>query len=213
MSNEVTKKASNLPATYEEEADNLLAATDDVGFEKLLKFKKGRYHLKDGEVPLGSEYVAHPSQLTLCWIKFVDGKVAERRHGKAAEGYEALKREELDDNDPASWAVVDGTPKDPWAFQHLLPLENLENGEVLVFVTSSIGGEIGIKELVRQWAKRVKRCGSRALPIIKLSTIDMQTKKYGPVPRPSFPVTAWDEVPASGTVSSPPGGPSDEIPF
>src|SRR5258708_37662853 len=141
MSNGSGKKPSNLPTAYEEEADALLAATE--GHEKLLKFVKGKYKVRDDEVPLGTQYVAHANQLTYCWIKFVDKKVVERRHGKAAEKWAPPEREELDDNDQSKWEPgLDGEPKDPWVFQHLLPFENLETGEVLIFVTSSNGGQI-----------------------------------------------------------------------
>jgi hypothetical protein len=213
MTNEVMNVTSKLPATHEEEADNLLAATEDCGFEKLLKFKKGKFYLRDDEVPLGTEFVAHPSQLTLCWIKFVDGKVVDRRHGKAAEGYVPPEREELGDMDKSKWETgLDGNPKSPWSFQHLLPLENLESGEVFIFTTGTTGGEIAVKELCRAWARRAKK-GSRANPIVKLATLDMPTKAYGAVPRPYFPITAWDELPASDVKANAANELNDNIPF
>jgi hypothetical protein len=136
MTKEIMIKSNNLPTAYEEEADTLLAATE--GHEKLLKFVKGKYKVGDDEVPLGTQYVGHPNQLTYCWIKFRDKKVVERRMGKAVEKWLPPQREELDDNDPATWEKgLDGKPKDPWSFQHLLPFEHLESGEVVIFVTSS----------------------------------------------------------------------------
>ena len=213
MTNEVMNVTSKVPTTHAEEADNLLAVTEDCGFEKLLKVKKGKFYVMEDEVPLGTEYLAHPSQLTLCWIKFADGKVADRRHGKAADGYVPPEREELNDNDPSTWETgLDGKPKDLWSFQHLLPLENLENSEVVIFTTSSVGGEIGVKELCRAWARRAKK-GSRDLPIVKLATTDMPTRAYGAVPRPCFPITAWDEVPASNVKVDVASELSDTIPF
>ena len=195
MTNDVMTVTTTLPAAHEAEVNNLLVATRDV-FQKLLKFKKGKFYIQDDEVPIGTEYVAHPSQLTLCWIKFSGGEVADRRLGKAADGYRPPEREELGDRDESKWERgLDGKPKDPWSFQHLLPLENPENGEVVIFTTSSVGGARGVKELVQEWARRAKK-GSRALPIVKLATMDMNTKKYGAVPRPYFPVIAWDALPA-----------------
>src|SRR5262249_18619513 len=101
MSNDMTTIQRNLPANYEEEADNLLAATQ--GHEKLLKFVKGKYKVRDDEVPLGTQYVAHANELTYCWIKFADSKVVDRRMGKAAEGFAPPEREELDDQDQSTW--------------------------------------------------------------------------------------------------------------
>ena len=201
----------------ETEADNILTASqEDCGFEKLLKFKKGKFYVQDDEVPLGTEYVAHTNQWTYCWIKFIDDKVADRRMFKVAEGIAPPERDELDDNDPSNWKIgVDGKPKDPWSLQYLLPLENLENGDVVIFTTPSVGGKMGVAEPCRAWARRAKK-GSRALPIVKLSTTDMQTKKFGAVPRPLFEITDWDETPASGVEVIPPSTADevdDEIPF
>jgi hypothetical protein len=213
MTNDLAEKPKNLPTVYEE-ADNILeAAQEDAGFDRLLKFKKGKYFIGDDEVPLGSEYLAHASQWVKCWIKFAGGKVAERKMGKVAEGYVPPEREVLGDNDQSKWELgLDNRPKDPWSLQYLLPLENLESGDIVVFTTSSIGGRIGVSDLCKAFARRAKK-GSRALPIIKLSTTDMQSKKYGDVPRPEFEITNWDD--ASGGEVIPPVADDidDEIPF
>jgi hypothetical protein len=173
MTNDVVTVTTTLPAAHETEVNNLLGATKDV-HQKLLKFKKGKFYIQDEEVPIGTEYVAHPSQLTLCWIKFSGGQVVDRRLGKAADGYRPPEREELGDLDESKWeSGLDGKPKNPWSFQHLLPLEHPETGELVIFTTSSVGGEIGVKELVRAWAQRAKK-GSCALPIVKLATMDIR---------------------------------------
>jgi hypothetical protein len=193
MTNDIAKAQTTVPAKYEEEADNLLAATQ--GHEKLLKFVKGKYKTGDDEVPLGTQYVVHAGQLTYAWVKFIDNKIVERCHGKAADKWIVPEREELGDTDQSQWELVDGKPKDPWCFQRLLPFENMENGEVLVFVTGSVGGEIATNELVKAYAARVKRKGSRALPIIKLASKDMKTRLYGDVPRPFFEIDGWEDAP------------------
>jgi hypothetical protein len=208
---EIAKSQNTLPANHEEEADNLLSSTQ--GHEKLLKFVKGKYKIGDDEVPLGTQYVVHAPQLVFCWIKFVDSKVADRRMGLAAAGFVPLKREELSDNDQSEWAIVDGQPKDPWSFQHLLPFENLESGELLIFTTSSIGGKIATDEVVREYARRLKRKGSRALPIVRLSSKDMPSKRFGDVPRPYFEVTGWEDAPAGDAKLNLAKEMSDEIPF
>jgi hypothetical protein len=193
MTNAVVKNQTNLPANYDEEADNLLGAT--AGHEQLLKFVKGRYKIGDDEVPLGTQYAVHANSLVFAWIKFANGEVADRRMGKAADGYKPPQREELGDTDESQWESDDGEPRDPWMFQHLLPFENLESGEVVIFATGSIGGKIATEKLVKAYAYRVKRKQSRALPIVSLSEKDMPTKKYGNVPRPHFEIEGWEDVP------------------
>src|SRR5436305_3912185 len=144
---------NNLPATYEQEADNILrAAQEDAGFERLLKF--GKYFIGDTEVPPRGEFVAHASQWVKCWIKFAHGNVVDRRMGKVAQGFVHSPREGLGDNDESKWEPgLDGKPKDPWSLQYLLPLENVENGEVVVFTIASAGGRKGVSDLCKAYGR------------------------------------------------------------
>src|SRR5262249_43530940 len=154
--------------------------------ERLLKFKKGRYFVMDDEVRIGTEFIAHASQLTLGWIKFMGNKVIERQMGRAADRFAPPERDELGDLDDSRWEYKDGKAVDPWVFQHLLPLENTETGEVYVFTTASIGGRIAAEQVVQAYAKRLRHTGSRSLPIIQLAVGQMKSKKFGDVARPHF---------------------------
>src|SRR5262249_38943360 len=139
MSNSVTVQSrSNVPANLETEAANLLATTKS--HEKLLKFKKSKFYVMDDEVAIGREFIAHANQLTTGWIKFQGNAVVERKMGRAADGFVPPERNELGDTDQTQWEPRDGELKDPWTFQHLMPFEDPETGEVLIFTTSSIGG-------------------------------------------------------------------------
>jgi hypothetical protein len=203
------EKPKNLPAEYETEADNILtAAEEDAGFDKLLKFIKGKYYVgpKESrtEIPLGSQFIAHASQWTKCWNKFADGKVVERLMGKVAEGYVPPKREELGDTDQSKWDIVDGKPRDPWSLHYILPMEEMERGEIFIFTTPSVGGHIAVADLCKAYAKRAKK-GLRGLPIVRLGATDMPSKNYGMVPRPDFVIEGWDDDAAGG------GGGVDEM--
>jgi hypothetical protein len=186
----------NAIATNGDETDNIInAAQEDAGFEKILKFKKGGYFIGEEQIPLGREYIAHTRAWTKCWIKFVDGEVADRKLYRVALGEEPLEREELDDLDQANWSEgIDCKPADPWVFQHLLPLEHPSSGEVVVFVTPSTGGRIAVAELCNAYAKRAKRIENCGQPIIKLATTTFPSKKLKTkVPRPLFEIVCWDE--------------------
>ena len=211
MTNAVTTTQSNLPATYEEEADNLLSTTE--GRDPLLKFVKGKYKIGEDEVPLGTQYVAHAGQLTFCWIKFVDGKKVAGPMGKAAEKWVPPEREDLGDNDQSKWEVKDGEPKDPWAFQRLLPFENLETGEVVIFTTQSDGGQIATDKLVREYARRIKRKGLRSNPIIRLGVDHFKSKRYGEIPCPDFEVTGWEDAPTGDGKQTAASELNDSVPF
>src|SRR5262245_34296149 len=133
MGNDLAINRNSLPANIEDEADALLASTKS--HEKILKFRKGKYFVMDNEVRAGTEFIAHASQLTLGWIKFFNNKVVERRMGRAAERFVPPERDELGDMDRSEWEFRDGEAVDPWTFQHLLPLEHTETGEVYIFTT------------------------------------------------------------------------------
>ena len=185
------------------------------GFEKLLKFKKGKFFISDTEVPLGRQYVAHATQWTKCWVKFADKKVVDRRIGKVADGYVPPARNDLGDVDEDAWETSpDGKKRDPWSLQYLLPIEDTENGEVAIFTTSTAGGRRAVADLCKSYARHCKKRQRRGLPIVRLATTDMPTKAFGPVPRPDFEIVDWDEAAAGGVeVTAPDGEPNDEIPF
>jgi len=181
----------NLPAVQEATAIGA-AAQEDGGFETLLKFKKGVYFIQDEEVPMGTELIAHCIGWTRCWIKFEKQQVVDRKMYRVAEGRRAPDREELDSTDRSLWETgPNGQPSDPWVYQYLLPMENMQNGDVYIFVTSSIGGKRAVADLCKSYSRRVARTGVSEQPIIKLSKAVMPTRMYGDVPRPQFDIVGW----------------------
>ena len=191
------------------------AAREDAGFEKILKFKKGEYSIQDQSIPLGTEYLAHTSAWTKCWIKFADGKVVERKVYRVALGEKPPGREELDDLDRDEWPEgLDGEPSDPWVYQFLLPLEIMATGEVIVFVTASRGGRTAVADLCTNYVKRAKKVANGGQPIIKLSKADMTSPRFGKVPRPLFEIVCWDDdVEFLGPPLVTSEGDFDEVPF
>lgn len=189
---ELEQAHAALPAT--QEAQNIAnAAQEDAGFEKLLKFKKGEYSCDGEVVELGTQFTAHCVGWTKCWIKFKDGMVADRRMYRVADGRRPPEREDLDE--PEMIGVKDprsGLSQDPWVYQHLLPLEDAA-GDLVVFVTSSMGGKRAVADLCKSYSRRAQRTKGSAQPVIKLSVGIMPSKLFGDVPRPLFEIIGWDE--------------------
>ena len=207
------KNTENALTTHDTEIENIhAAAQQDAGFEKILKFKKGEYFIGEELVPLSTEYLAHTTAWTKSWIKFVNGEVAERKLFRVALGEKPPVREDLDDRDENNWPEgLDGNPTDPWVLQYLLPLEKTSDGEVVIFVTSSVGGCRAVADLCNAYAKRTKKTGC-GLPIIKLAKTDMPTKKYGKVLRPLFEIAGWERQEATcGMEVIPPATSEDEF--
>lgn len=199
--NEMTKTnqgALSTPVTAEAQVIGN-AAQEDAGFERLLKFKKGKYECDSIDIPIGMEYIAHCVGWSKAWIKFLPGpggkrELVDRKIYRVAEGRRPPEREELDMIDKNAWPPgLNGQPSDPWVYQHLLPMED-QQGELVVFVTSSVGGRRAVADLCKSYARRVARTGVSAQPIIKLEQAVMPTTMYGDVPRPHFEIIGWNEA-------------------
>jgi hypothetical protein len=165
----------------------------------MLRFKEGRFYIGDDEVPLGHEYVADTMSWTRGWVKWVDGLIAETRMDMVADGNPMLTRAELGDTDEGSWDRDErtGAPRDPWQ-QHILPLEDRETGEFVIFVTSSVGGRIAVERVCNFVGRQYKQKRQSGLPVIKLGSKDMPTKFGGTKPRPEFPIVRWHNLPPIG---------------
>ena len=123
------------------------AAEEGGGFDKLLKFKRGEYYIGDDAVALGTR-VSWPTRAWLkAWIKFSTTRWPSGEY-TAWRVASAPDREELDELAEDDWPKgPDGKPSDPWVFQNLVPLENITSGEIVVFVSASIGGRQAVSEL------------------------------------------------------------------
>jgi hypothetical protein len=194
MSHELTKASNNAVAPRDAEANHILtAAKQDAGFDRILKFKKGKYVVDDETVPLGTEYLAHATAWVKSWTKFVDGEFIERKLYRVALGEQPPEREDLDDLDRSAWKLgIDGKPADPWVLQYMVPLEDLSSGDIVVFTSQSFGGRRAVSDVCGAYAKRCKR-GIFGQPIVKLGCTMMPTKKFGDVQRPLFEVMRWDD--------------------
>jgi len=168
------------------EANNIRAAIQEDAAQRLLKFAKGKYTIKEEEVPLGTEFIAYCRMWVKGWVKFIDKKVVEKKLYKVALGEKRPPRDELDEVEKIN------TTHDPRGDQYFLPLENLETGEVLIFITSTWGGREAVRELCDEYGKRI-RAEQYGQPIVQLAAGTRKTKDYGDVPRPAFEIVGWDD--------------------
>jgi len=176
------------------EADNILAGVAEDAGKLILKFNhnQGVYQTRDEPVAIGSQFLAHTSAWQKVWTHFApDGSVIEQKIFVVKDCREKVpKREELGDDDESKWSKgEDGRLLNPWLYQYYLPLEKLETGEILVFVTRSAGGMFAVQKMCEAYAKRLKS-GQDGLPIVKLGTASFG--RHG-VLRPDFETVGWDE--------------------
>jgi hypothetical protein len=197
-----------LPARNDEAVDVILRET--ARSNPMLRFKEGNYYIGEDKVELGHEYIAYPMDWTRGWVRWEDGLISETRMQLVADGQPKLRRDELGDLDQGLWEADErtGNLRDPWQEQQILPLEDLETGEYLIFVTSSVGGRIAVEKLCNFVSRQYKLSRQSGLPIIKLGTKDMPTKFGGTKPRPDFmSMVRWHDLPPIKDEMS------DEVPF
>jgi hypothetical protein len=197
---------NKLPGQLNDSADNILrAVARSVLF---LKFREGQYLVGEDEIPVGREFFAFVLEWEQGWVKWSDGAIVADKLGKVADGFKPPQREDLDDTDPTKWE----NDQDPWQQQNVLPMEDVETGDLLIFVTTSQSGRGAIEKLAAKVARDIKSGRDRGRPIISLQVGKRTSKKYGKTyPIPNFQFERWerDETP------SPPAKDDfgDEIPY
>lgn len=172
------------------------------GSGDFLKFSKGEY-LKgqnDDEVAIGTRLAANMAELSIGWIRWEDGKPAERRMGLLAQGHKPEARDSLGYTDQSQWEEDEnGKPKDPWNFTNELPLANPETGEQMTFSASSKGGIGAIGNLCKAYGREY-RAREGQVPIIELQRDSYKHKVYGKTYVPLIPIVAWVD---NGTIPEP----------
>jgi hypothetical protein len=208
--------------TFNAEVENVEeAARENASFEAALVFKKGEYFVDEQEVPVGSEFLAHPEAWVKVWRKYDGEKTVQRHVYNMAKGEKPPKREALDSwESKDDWPTDDnGEPFDPWALLYLIPFENAETSDYVVFSTRSYGGQRAVSDLAVAWARRCRRVANCGLPKIKLAVTTFYSKKAkGDVKRPLFTIVGWEDrdLPVSAGTEVPPptdNKMNDAIPF
>jgi hypothetical protein len=166
----MTGESKNLPARPEDVADIMLAET--ASSNPLLRFKKGEWFIGEDEIAVGHEYRAYPFDAMRGFARWEDDAVKEQRLGRIADGYR-LEREDL----PAD---------EDWKPQRVLPLEDVETGEFVAFVSGSFGGQKAINALINTTARAVKEGRGNATPVIRLAVGSFTSKEYGKIACPLF---------------------------
>lgn len=176
-----------------------------------LKFSKGEWQMGQNaeEVPLGRKLAANMDELSIGWIRWADGKPAERRMGLLASGYKPEPRDELGYTDQATWELdEEGRPKDPWNFTNELPLADPDDGEQFTYSASSKGGIGCIGNLCKAYARAPERMQG-LIPVLELGRDSYMHPVYKKTYIPVLKIAGWVEN-GSVPVPAPDGGSEDE---
>lgn len=158
-----------------------------------LKFSKGEWLLgqNDDEVALGRRLAANMGELSIGWIRWADGKPAERRMGLLSQGHKPEARDALGYTDQADWDVDENDkPKDPWNFTNELPLADPETGEQMTFSASSKGGIGCMGNLCKAYGREYRQ-REGLVPVIELGRDSYKHAVYGKTYVPVVTIVDW----------------------
>jgi hypothetical protein len=123
------------------------------------------------------------------WIRFNGkGEAPTRKQGAVFSGFVPPPRSELGDEDQSEWETdLSGKPADPWQFQLLIPMQNVETGELFVFQTTSLTGRRAGDNLIGLCG-RMEKNEPDYYPVIKLriSGFNHRDERVGWVKTPAF---------------------------
>jgi hypothetical protein len=155
--------------------------------------KAGKFELADNGTMVDPQrrFVAYCPEVRIEHTKFNgEGEPPTRIGGALFDPNFILPpRADLGDTGADKWPVnkMSGQQEDPWKLGFLLPLLDASTMEAFTFRTLSKTGRSAVSTLLRNY-ERARRLRPDELPIVQLRPSSYQSKKYGTVFVPSFPV-------------------------
>lgn len=187
-------------AAYGQEAAS--GGGDFLKFSKV-EWQKGQ---NNEEVALGTRLAANMAELAIGWIRWEDGKPAERKFGLLAHGHKPELRGDLGFTDHDEWETdKDGKAIDPWSFTNELPVANPDTGEQMTISMSSKGGIGAMGNLCKAYGKEYRQKDG-LIPIIELQRDSYIHREYGKLYVPVMNIVDWVE---NGSVPDAPANEDD----
>lgn len=172
------------------------------GSGDFLKFSKVEWQkgANNDEVPMGTKVAANMGELSIGWIRWSDGKPAERRMGLLAQGFQPEARDALGHQDENEWEVdKQGKSIDPWSRTNELPVADPDTGEQMTMSMSSKGGIGAIGNLCKAYGREYRQ-REGMVPIIELGRDSYIHREYGKLYVPMLTIVDWVE---NGSVPEP----------
>jgi hypothetical protein len=160
------------------------ASSGDFQFLKMTKQGEWVYGADEIEVSDDSAFVIDPSSYSQGYVSWsADGELEDEK--MAAAGQPPVLLSALDNS--MNWKVQVGFA--------LKGIEGEEDGEQLLFKTSSQGGKEVISALLAQIIAKARTGVSAFCPVVLLDNSSYKHKKYGKIYKPVLTVDEWVEVP------------------
>jgi hypothetical protein len=160
------------------------ASSGDFQFLKMTKQGEWVYGADEIEVSDDSAFVIDPSSYSQGYVAWsADGELEDEK--MAAAGQPPVLLSALDSS--VDWKVQVGFA--------LKGIEGAEDGEQLLFKTSSQGGREVISALLAQIIAKARTGATAFCPVVLLDNSSYKHKKYGKIYKPVLTVDEWVEVP------------------
>jgi hypothetical protein len=160
------------------------ASSGDFQFLKMTKQGEWVYGADEIEVSDDSAFVIDPSSYSQGYVAWsADGELEDEK--MAAAGQPPVLLSALDNS--MNWKVQVGFA--------LKGIEGEEEGEQLLFKTSSQGGKEVISALLAQIIAKARTGAAAFCPVVVLDNSSYKHKKYGKIYKPVLTVDEWVEVP------------------
>jgi hypothetical protein len=195
MNEMIRNPANNPPAPGGDPFARIAAELTQVTRTTFAKNGEWIAHYNSGAamIPLGREFVALMADYTLAWTKWLSSKPVERRLTRVADGGLPPPRGTLGDTDQSLWEKDDeGRLRDPWQATNELPLLDQETGELLVYVTGTVGGKDAIGKLCGAYSRGRGRHPNHN-PVVALGAGGYQhkIKSRGYINVPTLKIVSW----------------------
>jgi len=174
----------------------------------------GNYPSTDGEIPIGSEFVALIPQASQGYIRFNgQGEQPTIVMSCISDSTPEITRDELGETNMEEWEPgLDGHPRDPWQLQIYLPLIGRGNGgDLHNFVARNAVSLIAVRQLFGRYRYHPKgRAG--LYPVIKLGVVSYFNKRFNvEKPKPVLGIVDWVMPDGTPPTSNSPPKASDEL--
>jgi hypothetical protein len=183
-------------ATHDDVLSAFAAAAEQLstGAKPILKFQKGDWLLgqEAEELKPGTRLALNMLDAEHGWVRWKDGKPAERKMTRIAARVPIPSRHELGHHDEELWDKDgDGRPRDPCKMMLDFPARELEGERREVVVSGgSRGWEGCCKALLTDFASSARQNPGKT-PIVELGSGRYQHKTYGMVKVPALPIVTW----------------------
>lgn len=172
---------------FADEADSMIRG-DHV------KFAKGEWTIAGNVAPKEAKFVVNLDEAVRGWVRWFDNRPVQRLLVRIVDRAVSLPtRDDIGHLDQSVWETnAAGEPRDPWQVTYMLAMRRASSGADATFITSSWGGQRGVRLLFGAFDRELNR-HEGLWPVVELGCEHVSNKTYGKIAEPRFSIVGWRE--------------------